>query len=401
MAGMSLFSKSDDLPGVHAIARDCTARGRGWKKLSEGDIAVVDAPDITRAQAQRLIDARPAAVVNIAQFSTGAMPNFGPQLMADEGIMLVEGLGAEAWSTLKNGKKARLTEEGEFFHGESLIGSGDVLTAEEALSRFSESQQTLVDNMEAYFGNTTEFIRSESPLLIDGIGIPDIDSDLKDRKVVVLSPGRGHREELKRLRNFIREYNPVLIGVNAAADTLVEDGYTPDLIVGNPTTIGADALRSGALVILPADPDGYAAGLERIQDLGVGAMTFPAATESATDLALLLADYHGASLIVNVGAVFDLQHMFASADTATPSGLLTRAKVGNKLVDGHAVADLYTVRSSTSLGWMWALLGILVAMAVIVIVAGTSGDGSFTENVVDTWNSFALAVQDLVKGWFN
>lgn len=398
---MSLFSKSEDLPGLHAVARDCTATGRGWKKLAAGDIAVVDAPNITRGQAQRLIDARPAAVVNIAQFSTGTMPNFGPQMLADEGIVLVEGIGAEAWSTLKNGKPARITEDGEFYHGDNLIGSGDVLSSEEAQNRFSEAQQNLVDHIEAYFGNTTEFIRSESPLLIDGIGVPDVGVDITDRKVVVLNPGRGHREELKNLRNFIREYQPVLIGVNAAADTLVDAGYTPDLIVGDPNNIGADALRSGARVVLPADPDGYAAGLERIQDLGVGAMTFPAASDSATDLALLLADYHGASLIVNVGAVFDLQSMFSGAETATPSGLLTRAKVGHKLVDGQAVADLYTVRSGGSLGWLWALLGILVAIAVVIVIAGTSGDGSFSQNLVDTWNSFALSVQDVVKGWVN
>ena len=41
-----------------------------------------------------------------------------------------------------------------------------------------EAKSGLVAHLEAFAGNTIEFIRSESPLLIDGIGIPDIDVDL-------------------------------------------------------------------------------------------------------------------------------------------------------------------------------------------------------------------------------
>ena len=52
-----------------------------------------------------------------------------------------------------------------------------------------------------------------------------------------------------------------------------------------------EALRCGARVIVPADPEGEVEGLDRIQDLGIGAMTFPAATHSGTDLGLLFADY--------------------------------------------------------------------------------------------------------------
>ena len=54
------------------------------------------------------------------------------------------------------------------------------------------------------------------------------------------------------------------------ADVLRKAGYRPQLIVGDPERISAEVLRSGAQVVLPADADGHAAGLERIQDLGVG-----------------------------------------------------------------------------------------------------------------------------------
>lgn len=396
MGAMSLFSRTADLPGLQGTLRDCTTGGRGYSRLRAGDIAVINTPDISRQDAQRLLESRPAAVLNLSQFSTGAVPNFGPHMLLDAGVQLVESIGAETGTALKNGKKARITEDGEIHVGEKLVGTGRVLTPQAVEATFTDAQQSLVDRMEAFFGNTIQFIHSEGPLLIDGLGIPDTGTEIRGRKVLVVSPGAEHRNEVKLLRNFIREYSPVLVGVDSAADTLLELGYKPDLIVGNPAGIGADTLRSGARVVLPADPDGHAAGLERIQDLGVGAMTFPAATDSATDLALLLADYHGAELVVLAGSPFDLNDVFADEAGATPAALLTRSKLGPRLVDANAIAGLYHVSGGRGMAWLWALLGVLVGLAAIVLVVGLTGPSSFTDNLVDTWNSIALTFQ----AWF-
>ena len=393
---MSLFSRTADLPGLQGTLRDCTSGGKSLGRLRAGDIAVINTSDISRREAQLLLDARPAAVVNMSRFSTGAVPNFGPHMLLDGDILLIEATGVELGAALRDGRKGRVTEDGEVYLGERRIGSGTIVTPEAAESSFTDAQQSLVDHMEAFFGNTIQFIHSEGPLLIDGLGIPDTGTNINGRKALVVSPGPDHRNEVKHLRNFIREYDPVIIGVDAAADTLLELGYKPDLIVGNPAGIGADTLRSGGRVILPADPDGHAAGLERIQDLGVGAMTFPAATDSATDLALLLADYHGAQIIVNAGSPFDLDAVFANDASATPTALLTRSKLGPRLVDASAISDLYTVSTGRGTAWLWAILGLLVAVAAIVLIVGLSGPGSFSDNLIDTWNSIALTFQ----GWF-
>lgn len=393
---MSLFSRTADLPGLQGTLRDCTTGGKGYSRLRAGDIAVINTPDITRQEAQRLLDAKPAAILNLSQFSTGAVPNFGPHMLLEPGTLLVENVGAEIGTALKDGKKGRVTEDGVLHVGDREIGGGTVVTPMSAELTFVEAQQSLVDRMEAFFGNTIQFIHQEGPLLIDGLGIPDTGIKIRGRKVLVVSPGPEHRNEIKLLRNFLREYDPVVIGVDSAADTLLELGYKPDLIVGNPAGIGADTLRSGARVVLPADPDGHAAGLERIQDLGVGAMTFPTTVESATDLAFLLAGYHGAQLIVHAGSPFNLDDVFAGQSGATPSAMLIRSKLGPKLVDANAIVGLYTVGGGKGVAWLWAVLGILVAVAAIVLVIGLAGPDSFTDNLIDTWNSIALTFQ----GWF-
>lgn len=394
--GIMIFSRPD-LPGINGATRDLTgSQGFQKAKIHEGDIAIVDAPDISRAFAQRLAEAKVAAVVNLQQFSTGKVPNFGPQLLLDQGIHMVENTGEAMRKKIKNAKRGRL-EEGTLYYGDRAIGSGEILHEEQARARFNEARETLGDHVEALSGNMAEFVRSEAPLLIDGLGIPDVDVDMDDRKVLVISPDPQLREKMKSLRFFLREYDPIIIAVGSAADEVIAAGHRPSIIVGDPEEISSEGLRSGAVVILPAEPDGYAKGLERIQDLGVGAMTFPAASDNPTDLALLLADYHGASMVVNLGETLDLDRLFNEAGQAnTPSTLTARLRVGPKLVDSTSVAELYRV-SSSGFGWLWAIIGILLALLVIILIIGFSGNEGFVENLITSWNNLALSFQGLFK----
>ena len=147
-------------------------------------------------------------------------------------------------------------------------------------------------------------------------------------------------------------------------------------------------------IVLPADADGHAAGLERIQDLGVGAMTFPAAG-SAADLALLLCDHHGASLIVTAGHTASIEEFFdRSRQRSNPSTFLTRLKVGEKLVDAKAVATLYRSRVS---GGAIALLVLAMLVAVVVALWVSRADGAVLDWVVDYWNRFTLWAQGLIS----
>lgn len=169
---MSLFSRTEELPGLHGALRDCTPGGNGMKKFRAGDIAVINAANISRQEAQALIDVQPAAVVNVAEFSTGAIPNYGPHMLLDAEVLLLENVGTDFIAGFKDGKKARITDEGTIYAGDKVIGEGTSVERTKAEKDFSEARRSLVERMEAYFGNSIEFIHSEGPLLIDGLGIP-------------------------------------------------------------------------------------------------------------------------------------------------------------------------------------------------------------------------------------
>jgi uncharacterized membrane-anchored protein len=257
-----------------------------------------------------------------------------------------------------------------------------------------EAKAGMAAQLEAFSANTIEFLRRERALVLDGIGVPELYVPMRDRQVLVVAGGPSHADELRRLRKYIREYRPVLVGVDTGADTLFDAGYLPDVIVGDPDGIGTATLKAGKEVVVPAQTDGHAPGLERIQDLGIGAVTFPS-SGNAEDLALLIAEAHGASLVVTVGVQAGLREFLDRGHSGSnPSTFLTRLKLGSKLVDGEAVATLH--RSRVSFGVI--LLLVLAAVLAMVAAVGVSGVGHvYVDIAVDAFRT----VTDWSKGLFS
>ncbi|WP_198965207.1 putative cytokinetic ring protein SteA [Mycobacterium shottsii] len=388
----ALLSRNTARPGLIGTARVDRNIDRLLRRVCPGDIAVLDVLDLDRITADALVESGVAAVVNASSSVSGRYPNLGPEVLVNNGVTLIDETGLEIFKKVKDGSKVRLYEGG-VYSGDRRLIRGTERTDHDIADLMREAKSGLAAHLEAFAGNTIEFIRSESPLLIDGIGIPDIGVDMRRRHVVIVAEEPSAADDLKSLKPFIKEYQPVLVGVGTGADVLRKAGYRPQLIVGDPDQISTEVLKCGAQVVLPADADGHAPGLERIQDLGVGAMTFPAAG-SATDLALLLADHHGAALLVTAGHNANIETFFDRTRVqSNPSTFLTRLRVGEKLVDAKAVATLY--RNHISAGAI-ALLALTMLIAIIVVLWVSRTDGVVVHWIVDYWNRFSLWVQHLV-----
>ncbi|QUR67465.1 putative cytokinetic ring protein SteA [Mycobacterium spongiae] len=388
----ALLSRNTSRPGLVGTARVDRNIDRLLRRACPGDIVVLDVLDLDRITADALVEADIAAVVNASPSVSGRYPNLGPEVLVTNGVTLIDETGPEVFKKIKDGAKVRL-HEGGVYSGDRRLICGTERSDHDIAELMREAKSGLAAHLEAFAGNTIEFIRSESPLLIDGIGIPDIDIDLRRRHVVIVADEPSAADDLKSLKPFIKEYQPILVGVNSGADVLRKAGHRPQLIVGDPEQVSTDVLKCGAQVVLPADADGHAPGLERIQDLGVGAMTFPAAG-SAVDLALLLCDHHGAALLVTAGHTANIETFFDRTRVqSNPSTFLTRLRVGEKLADAKAVATLY--RSHIS-GSAIALLVLTMLVAIIVALWVSRTDDVVLDWFVNYWNRFSLWVQHLV-----
>ncbi|MCT2587634.1 putative cytokinetic ring protein SteA [Actinophytocola gossypii] len=378
-------------PGVTGIARVDKRTGELLRRVGPGDIVVLDQIDLDRNTADALVDAGVRGVVNASPSISGRFPNLGPEIVVGAGIALVDGVGPEVLRTVREGSKVRLHEGGVFL-GDKEAGRGMQQTVESIADLMIESKAGMSAQLEAFSANTIEFLRRERTLILDGVGVPDLHTPMYGRQVLIVAPGHDHADDLAALRRYIAEHRPVLVGVDAAADTLRDNGYKPHVIVGNPDGLATDTLRSGAEVVVPAYVDGQAPGLERVQDLGIGAVTFPA-SGNAEDLALLLADAHGADLVVTVGFQATLSEFLDRGRSGSnPSTFLTRLKLGSKVVDGRAVATLH--RSRVSLGAV--VLLVLAALVAVVVALAVSGvGGAYLDWAVDTGNGFVTWTKGL------
>nr|MBA3292549.1 hypothetical protein [Geodermatophilaceae bacterium] len=113
--------------------------------------------------------------------------------------------------------------------------------------------------------------------------------------------------------------------------------------------------------------DGRAPGLPRVQDLGVEAITFPA-TGTSEDIAMLLADAKGATLIVAVGTHATLVEFLDKGRGGMASTFLTRLRVGAKLVDAKGVSRLYKSRISSS-ALIFLVLAAFIAIGAVLAVS--------------------------------
>ena len=349
-------------PGLSGPARVDRRTKDLTKRLRPGDIAVIDHEDLDRVSAEALVACKPAAVVNASSSISGRYPNLGPEILVAAGIPLLDHAGPGVMK-LRDGTELSL-EDGAVRTDEATVATGTVLDNDAVQEAMTLARAGLSDQLEAFAQNTMDYLRKERELLFDGVGVPDIRTDLDGRHALIVVRGYHYKDDLQTLRHYIREYKPILIGVDGGADALIEARHKPDLIVGDMDSVSDDALRCGAEIVVHAYRDGRAPGLERVRSLGVEPVVFPA-TGTSEDVAMLLADDKGATLIVAVGTHVTLVEFLDKGRSGMASTFLTRLRVGGKLVDAKGVSRLYRARISSLSLVLMLVVGLLALGAAL------------------------------------
>jgi uncharacterized membrane-anchored protein len=384
-------SRSHDLPGISATARLDQRTKNLTKRLQPGDIAIIDHADLDRVSAEALIRRQAVAVVNAAPSISGRYPNLGPQLLVEAGVPLVDDVGPDVFERVSEGQQVRLDGETVYL-GTEIVAKGTLQDGESVAAAMEEARAGLADQLKAFAANTLEYISRDSELLIHGIAVPDLRISLEGRHALVVARGYRHRDDLQALRAYIREFKPVMVAVDGGANALMDAGYKPDLIVGDMDSVSDKALKCGAELVVHAYPNGVAPGLARVQDLGLTSVLCPA-TGTSEDLAVLLADEMGATLIVAVGMRFSMAEFLDKGRSGMASAVLTRMRVGDKIVDAKGVSRLYRSRIS---GWALIVLVMAACVALVVALAFSTAGPILSGFLATKWDDFIYRLTGLL-----
>ena len=342
------------------------------RHLVRGDIALVDHLDIDRVSAEELIAAGAVAVLNCSPSSGGTYPNLGPQLLVEAGVVLVDLPDDSLFGKVADGQPltvcARHTERGEqgveIMSADVVLARGELLDPQRVGEETAARRREVAEALESFAHNTIEHMREERELLTGRIPLPRFATDFRDRPTLVVVRGVGHQSDLRALRPFVRDMRPVIVAVDGAAEALLAEGLTPDMIVGDMDSAGEPALRCGAELVVHSYPDGRAPGGGRLSELGLPFKLVPAPGTSG-DVAMLIAAEKGARLIVSVGSQFNLVEFLDRNRRGMSSSLLTRLRIGEILVDAKGVSRLYRPRPALTPLLVVIAAG-LIAMLVVV-----------------------------------
>lgn len=388
---------ADVLPGLTGTVRVGQRTTSLLPRLRPGDVALVDSVDMDASTAQSLVDAGVSAVLNVQPMVSGRFPNRGPQVLLDAEVPVVDSLGEKVLTAVRDGAAVRVHEGAVFLGGGTeAVAQGRAVDAELVGTLLSDARDGLTSQLDTFTHNASEFLRREQDLLLHGRGVPDTETRIADRPVVVVVRSESMADELKAMRRFLAEQRPVVIGVDRAADDLLAAGHPADVVVlssGIDTALPSTKSLKEATDVIAVVPEGIsreaAAQLDR---LGVRPRKVPTRA-TAEDVALLIADRERASVIVGVGVGATLPDFLDRQRAGLASTYLTRLKVGRRLVDSSTVPTLYsgTVRP------VHLILLALVGLAVLVAAIAVTPVGQVWGEDIAAWTR---AVVDDLQGLF-
>jgi uncharacterized membrane-anchored protein len=337
-------------------------------RLGPDDIAVIDHRDIDRVSAEELLDSGVRVVVNVSPSQTGRFPNPGPLLLVRGGVRLIDAPGATLFDELSDGEDVTVRGASVFRNGSCLV-NGRSLGVEELGRALAEQQGRVTEALEGFAENTLRYLREEGRLLTEGIEFPALETRFRERHALVVARGPGYKRDLAIVRSYVRNFKPVLVGVDGGADALLAAGMKPHVIVGDMDSVSDRALGCGAELVVHAYRDGEAPGAARLERLGLSFVTVSAPGISE-DVALLLAFERGAELIVAVGTHFNLTEFLERDRAGMSSTFVTRLKVGEILIDAKGVSRLVSRQVGL---WPLVLFAVTGLGAIVVAILASPG----------------------------
>ena len=209
--------------------------------------------------------------------------------------------------------------------------------------------------------------REEGELLAGKLELPTVRTRFRERHALIVVRGTTYRRDLRALRAYIEDMRPLLVGVDGGADAILEEGFEPDVVLGDMDSASDAALALRRRAAGPRLP-GRRCARASSGSSAWGSTTWSSRPPARARTSRCCSRFEkGAELIVSVGAHFNLTEFLDKNRAGMSSTFLTRLRIGEILVDAKGVSRLYNpgVR-----GWqMWAFFAVALVLIVVVVLS--------------------------------
>jgi uncharacterized membrane-anchored protein len=347
-------------PDVTGPAKSDRRLARLLRRLKPGDIAVVDMPDMDAWTADQLLRTGVIAVVNAAESITGHSPTAGASILLDAGVAVLDRVGPEVLEELQQGETLSIMGGTAELRGGVAV-QGVRLTREMAEMRLQAAQQYIALAVSKMATAVASKMSGEWAYFLQSARVPALEPILRGKLAAVVVRSEKGVEELRAARR--RLASCVVVAAEQGVDDAVRVGITPRILVGRAARLSDDQLMRCPEVVLLQDPgESEPEGLDRCGLLGVHphALVWPGPPEEA---AVAIAADCGARSVLQVGQSYNFAGLVRRGDKAVSAAILTRLRLGARLVDAEALRRLAPRFSLPPWGY-----GVLSAVAVAIVL---------------------------------
>lgn len=351
-------------------------------RLEEGEIAVIDEADLNRHDAHALAAKHPLAVLNAQPSTTGRHRALGPKLLLEAGIAVIDDLGQDIMS-LREGDD--VTIDADSVSRDGIVAAQGHRLALTDLDRSEEEERRAISTrIGSFAASIDDYLAQDGPLVLDGVGAPSFERLLANKTALLVLDDNASRDQIKRLRSWINDAAPVIIGVDGGADIALKARLTPALVVGDMDQMSESVLRRAKQRVVCQGHDGIAPGKERLDRMGLGCEVIEM-SGTAQDAAIVVATHSDATAIVTVGAREGLNEFVDRGRSSMSPSFFSRLVAGERLIAAPAVWSTHRPRISS----LWMILFALVVVCSMIAGLWATPWGN---DLLSSWGSWVVGL---------
>ncbi|MBS4536221.1 hypothetical protein GOQ29_11395 [Clostridium sp. D2Q-14] len=299
-------------------------------KIGQKSIALIKHTNLDEIAAYSLIECGILAVINTSKSCTGSYPNRGPRILHEYNIPLYD-IDDKFFSIINTNDKCKIV------HNQLYIN--DVYLCEMTQVNDNINLDLFIETIRNFMKNTWNYMDKEIDILLSNISIPYLNTEIINKDVLLVSRGHDYKKDLYSLSNYIKENNPIIIGIDGGGDALIKENIIPNIIVGDMDSVSDDCLFKAKEIVVHGYLNGEVPGKYRIEKLGLKYKIFNFIGTSE-DAAIILAYLNNCRKIILIGSHNNIIDFLEKGRKGMASTIFIRSIIGDRIIDVKGINNI-------------------------------------------------------------